>query len=114
MQLIMSLQSSAWMMLGKVINPLTGKIEKNLEGAKASIDTLLMLQEKTKGNLSKTEEEFLSGVLQQLQLNYIDEFKKPKEKKNNEVPEEIKKDKDKKNQDQKKFEDGKKEKKSKK
>jgi len=76
MQLIIGIQSSAWMMLGKVMNPLTGKIEKNLEGAKASIDTLIMLKEKTKGNLSKTEENFLANTIQQLQLNYIEESKK--------------------------------------
>ncbi|MBU4501240.1 MAG: DUF1844 domain-containing protein, partial [Nanoarchaeota archaeon] len=52
MQLIMGLQSSAWMLLGKVANPITGKMEKNLEGAKVTIDTIMMLKEKTKGNLS--------------------------------------------------------------
>ena len=66
MQLVMTLQSSAWMMLGKVTNPATGKIEKHLDAAKATIDTLMMLKEKTRGNLSKTEEDFLSNALQQL------------------------------------------------
>ena len=33
MSLIMSLQASAWTMLGKTINPATGKTEKNLEGS---------------------------------------------------------------------------------
>lgn len=79
MQLVMGLQSSAWMLLGKVANPITGKIEKNLEAAKATINTLMMIKEKTKGNLTKLEEEYLSNTVNQLQLNYVEE-KKPEEK----------------------------------
>jgi hypothetical protein len=79
-QLVMGLHGSAWMMLGKVMNPSTGKMEKSLEGAKASIDTLMMLKEKTKGNLSKAEEDFLSNTIQQLQLNFIEESKRESQK----------------------------------
>lgn len=75
MQLVMGLHGSAWMMLGKVMNPLTEKMEKNLDGAKAGIDTLMMLKDKTRGNLSKTEDEFLSNIIQQLQINYVEETK---------------------------------------
>ncbi len=35
-----------------------------------------MLKEKTKGNRSTDEERFLSGVLQDLKLNYVDELAK--------------------------------------
>ena len=73
MQLIMGLQSSAWMLMGKVANPVTGKVEKNLEAAEATIDTLIMLQEKTKGNLTKVEEDYLNNTISQLQLNYVEE-----------------------------------------
>jgi len=79
MQLVMSLQSSAWMMLGKTMHPLTGKIERNLDAAKSAIDTLIMLKAKTKGNLAKSEESFLSGAIQQLQINYVEELKNEKE-----------------------------------
>ncbi|MCG2718676.1 MAG: DUF1844 domain-containing protein [Nanoarchaeota archaeon] len=79
MQLIMGLQSSAWMLLGKVANPITGKMEKNLEGAKVTIDTIMMLKEKTKGNLSKTEEDYINNTLSQLQLNYVEEGNKKEE-----------------------------------
>ena len=78
MQLIISLQSSAWMLLGKVANPVTGKVEKNLEAAKATIDMLMMLQAKTKGNLTKVEEDYLSNTVNQLQLNYVEESKEKK------------------------------------
>ena len=73
LQLVVGLQGSAWMLLGKVANPMTGKIEKNLDGAKQTIDTLEMLKEKTKGNLNKQEEELLNQALSQLQINYIAE-----------------------------------------
>lgn len=80
MQLVMGLHGSAWMMLGKVANPMTGKMDKNIDGAKATIDTLMMIQRKTMGNLSKEEEKFLSNTIQQLQLNYVEEARsKPNE-----------------------------------
>lgn len=75
MQLVMGLQSSAWMLLGKIANPVTGKQEKNMGAAKQTVDTLLMLQAKTKGNLSKAEQSVLDGAIQQLQLNYLEESK---------------------------------------
>ena len=75
-QLALGLQSAAWMMLGKVANPATGKVEMNLEGVKMNIDLLLMLQVKTEGNLTKEEEEFLANAIQQLQVNYVEEVKK--------------------------------------
>ncbi len=75
MQLIIGLQSSAWMLLGKVANPVTGKVEKNLEAAKATIDMLIMLQAKTKGNLTKVEEDYIANTISQLQLNYVEEKK---------------------------------------
>lgn len=78
MQLIIGLQSSAWMLLGKVANPITGKVEKNLEAAKGTIDMLMMLQAKTKGNLTKVEEEYLNNTISQLQLNYVEESKEKK------------------------------------
>ena len=73
MQLVIGLQSSAWMLLGKVANPMTGKVEKNLESAKATIDMLMMLKEKTKGNLSKVEQDYLSNTISQLQINYAED-----------------------------------------
>ncbi len=80
-QLVDSLYSSAWIMLGKIANPMTGREEINLEVAKANIEMLSMLKDKTKGNLSKFEDDLLSNVLQQLQLNYADVVSKSKEKK---------------------------------
>jgi hypothetical protein len=58
--------------LGKVMNPTTGKAEVNLELARDSIDTLLMLKEKTKGNLTETEKGLLENSMQDLELNYVE------------------------------------------
>ena len=75
-QFVLGLQQGAWMSLGKIQNPLTGKIEKNLNHVMAIIDTLLMIKEKTKGNLSKEELHLLDNTLSQLQINYVEEVKK--------------------------------------
>jgi len=77
MQLVFSLHSATMQQLGKVKNPLTDKIEKDLQGAQASIDMLEMIKEKTKGNLSDEEDRFVSQMLRELRLNYVDEAAKP-------------------------------------
>jgi len=76
MSLVYSLSQAAMMQLGKIANPMTGKIEKNIVQAKASIDMLEMFKEKTKGNLAKTEEKMLLTTLSNLYLNYSDEVNK--------------------------------------
>ncbi len=78
-QLIMMLYGAAMQQMGKVVNPLTNKAEKNLDLAKLSVDMLSMVEEKTKGNLSDEEARFLSDSLFQLRMNYVDEVKKTAE-----------------------------------
>ncbi len=72
-QLLYIFHSSGMQGLGKVMNPVTNKIERNLEQAKQSIDMLEMLRDKTKGNLSSESERLLSQFLSDLRLNYVDE-----------------------------------------
>lgn len=78
MQLVMQNQQIAMMSLGKIKNPVTDKIERNLEHAKLYIDSLDMLLVKTKGNLTDYEEKFLTEALKELKLNYVDEIEKDK------------------------------------
>ena len=78
MQLIIQNQQIAMMAMGKIKNPVTDKIERNLEHAKIYIDSLDMLMAKTKGNLSEYEEKFLTETLKELKLNYVDEVDKDK------------------------------------
>lgn len=80
MQLIIQNQQIAMMAMGKIKNPVTDKIERNLEHAKIYIDTLDMLLAKTKGNLSDYEEKFLTETLKDLKLNYVDELDKDRKK----------------------------------
>jgi hypothetical protein len=61
--------------LGKLMNPVTQKIEKNNIQAKESIDMLEMLKEKTKGNISPELTRLLDQFLTDLRLNYVDELK---------------------------------------
>lgn len=86
MQLIIQNQQIAMMAMGKIKNPVTDKIDRNLEHAKIYIDTLDMLLVKTKGNLSEYEEKFLGETLKELKLNYVDEM--DKDKKNTNKPKE--------------------------
>jgi hypothetical protein len=65
----LSLQAS--IDLGEVPNPLTNKKEENLVQAKFLIDTLGMLKEKTKGNLTPEEANFMENVLYELRMQYI-------------------------------------------
>ncbi len=75
-QLVMMFQGMALQNLGKVMNPMTNQIERNLEQAKNMIDLLGMLDEKTKGNLTDNEQRLLEHALFELRMNYIDELKK--------------------------------------
>ena len=98
--LVSSLGSQAWIQMGKMKNPATDKIERNLDAASMSIDMLAMLKEKTKGNISEEIGKILDGMLSELRLNYVDEKSKAPEKveakKEKEKPKAVKKKKKKK------------------
>ena len=65
----LSLQAS--IALGVVPNPATNKTEEDLTQAKFLIDTLAMLKEKTKGNLTAEETNLLENLLYELRMQYI-------------------------------------------
>lgn len=71
-----SLSMQAMIALGRLENPLTKKIEKNLEQARFLIDTFGIIKEKTKGNLTKEEENFLEEALFNLRMIYVEEVNK--------------------------------------
>ena len=70
--LVISLAAATMQHLGKTLNPVTNKIEKNLDAASSTIDMLDMLEAKTKGNLSENEAKLLKSILSELKLNYIE------------------------------------------
>jgi len=57
--------------LGLLEHPEAGRTEPDLQAAKMFIDQLEMIREKTRGNLTKDEETFLSGVLSELQMAFV-------------------------------------------
>tara|TARA_X000001036_G_scaffold251232_1_gene233949 strand:- start:2055 stop:2354 length:300 start_codon:yes stop_codon:yes gene_type:complete len=80
MYLVRTFQSSAWIALGKMENPMTDKTEVNIEQASYYVNLLEMIQEKTKGNLTDFEEQMLINTVSELKLNLIDENKRDSKK----------------------------------
>jgi hypothetical protein len=68
--LVLSIGSSAAMALGLAPNPATGTLEKDLHLARFNIDLLRMLRDKTKGNLSADEQQFVESIVTDLQMKY--------------------------------------------
>jgi hypothetical protein len=75
-QLLSVFYSSAMMSLGKLKNPATDQVERNLEQAKISIDILEMIRTKTKNNLTDAQSKLIDGLLTDLRLNFVDESNK--------------------------------------
>ena len=67
----MALNTSALFHLGVIPDPQSGlrKVDKMM--AKHTIDTMSLLQEKTKGNLSDEEKELVSTSLYDLKMRYV-------------------------------------------
>jgi len=65
----LALQASIF--LGQIPNPATNKKEKNLVQAKFLIDTLSIIKDKTKGNLTGEEDNLLENVLYELRMQYV-------------------------------------------
>ena len=70
---IFSLNSSVLLQLGLIDDPVTGKKTKHLPLAKQTIDILSMMEEKTRGNLTKDEETMLKNILYDLRMLYVKE-----------------------------------------
>jgi len=68
---VMSLTQSAFYQLGEVPDPVTGKTEMNLPAVHQTIDMLIMLKEKTAGNLTPEESKLLEQMIYELQMKYV-------------------------------------------
>ncbi|MBO8143046.1 MAG: DUF1844 domain-containing protein [Thermodesulfobacterium sp.] len=68
---ILSLNTAALVHLGEIPDPITNKKQVNLTLAKQTIDTLEMLKEKTKGNLSADEEKLLQSIIYELKIKFL-------------------------------------------
>lgn len=69
---IFSLATGAFINMGLAPDPSTGKAEVNLALAQQNIDILILLKEKTKGNLSSEEMQMLEALLSEAQLKYVE------------------------------------------
>lgn len=74
--LIHSFQLQTMIQLGKIKNPMTDTIERDLSQAEISIDMIEMLKAKTAGNLTEPETRFIDAILAELKMNYVDEKNK--------------------------------------
>jgi Domain of unknown function (DUF1844) len=71
-EFIMMQAQNAAFMLGQIPHPQTGKAEVNLDVAQMLIDQLVMIQEKTKGNLNSDEKRILAGAISNLQMAFVE------------------------------------------
>lgn len=78
--LIHSFQAAAMQQMGKIPNPYTDKIERDMRQAKLSIDMLEMIETRTSGNLMGEEARFLKHVLTEVRLNYVAEMEEDKKR----------------------------------
>jgi hypothetical protein len=69
--LVLSLSHAAMMHLGQIPDPNTGQPQMDRDLARHTIDTLGMLKDKTKGNLSPEEQRLIDHALTELRLAYV-------------------------------------------
>jgi len=74
--LVATFASQGAVAFGQVPNPIDGKTEVRLELGRHAIDMLDILEQKTKGNLTDEEAQFLEAVLHQLRLAFVEATKK--------------------------------------
>jgi|SRR3989338_4715558 len=68
---ITSLAVQALMSMGELAPPESEKPSVNLDAARQTIELLVMLREKTKGNLENQERELLHQLLADLQMKFV-------------------------------------------
>lgn len=70
-EFLMNIASSAFIYLGLVEHPATGRRQVDLQGAKESIEMMVMLREKTRGNLTRGEEVYFEQLLSDLKMQFV-------------------------------------------
>lgn len=73
---ILSLMTQALMHMGEIPDPMTQQVHRDLGLAKQTIDLIGLLEQKTKGNLSKDEEHLVTEVLYRLRLQFVEVAKR--------------------------------------
>jgi len=70
-QFVMSLATSAMIHLGDMAHPADNQRHIELSAAQETIDILALLEEKTRGNLSREEESLLTQVIADLRIRFV-------------------------------------------
>jgi len=73
---VATLYAAGMRQLGKLMDPETGRIQRDLAAAQGTIELLMVLREKTQGNLNENEKNALESVIANLQMNYADEVER--------------------------------------
>ncbi|HXT11144.1 MAG TPA: DUF1844 domain-containing protein [Candidatus Angelobacter sp.] len=78
-QLVVQQSNMAMLLMGKVPHPQTGQTVRDMDAARLFIDQLEMLEAKTKGNLTKDEDQLLKQSLMSLHMAFVDAANTPPE-----------------------------------
>lgn len=73
---VMSLNTSVLFHLGEIPDPESGQKMVNVDLARHAIDTLVVLEEKTKGNLTEDEAELMRNILYDVKIRFVNAVKK--------------------------------------
>jgi hypothetical protein len=76
-QLVIQQSNMAMLLMGKVPHPQTGEIVRDVEASRLFIDQLEMLEAKTKGNLTKEEDQLLKQSLMSLRMAFVQAVESP-------------------------------------
>lgn len=73
---VMSLNTSVLFHLGELVDPESGQKMVNIDLARHAIDTLVILEQKTKGNLTVDEADLMKNILYDVKMRFVNAVKK--------------------------------------
>ncbi|MFO1541430.1 MAG: DUF1844 domain-containing protein [Chloroflexota bacterium] len=76
--LFLGLSTQALMHLGEIPDPESGNPDRDLPSARALIDLLSLLRDKTRGNLDAEESHLLDRILYDLRMRYVEISRTPR------------------------------------
>ena len=71
------LNQGAWISLGLIADPATGKIEKNLDSARIALDSVAFLVGKVEAEMDEQTRRELRRLVTDLQLNFVEQQNRP-------------------------------------
>jgi hypothetical protein len=73
---VISLSTQALAHLGEIPDPVQGTVRVELNAARQMIDILVILRDKTKGNLDSAEKALLDSALYDLRMKYVEKARR--------------------------------------